>query len=108
MEQGNHQFLKAVKQQKERFVAEEKPKFISVIEGAPAYRSAGGNGFYLVRSRHHYPRQLAQTAHLLPDRRPTASQQKFIKKHLPEATIWVSNQTWAIISLFSNLLVRSR
>ncbi|GAA0235284.1 amino acid aminotransferase [Marinomonas primoryensis] len=93
-EQGNTPILKAVKQAEERLLAEEKTKSYLSIEGAPAYRSAVqtllfGNDHPIIT------KQLAQTAHTPGGTGALRVAAEFIKKHLPEATIWVSNPTWA-------------
>ncbi|MDE8604609.1 aspartate/tyrosine/aromatic aminotransferase [Marinomonas sp. RSW2] len=93
-EEGNTPILKAVKQAEERLLAEEKTKSYLSIEGAPAYRSAVqtllfGNQHPIIA------KQLAQTAHTPGGTGALRVAAEFIKKHLPEATIWVSNPTWA-------------
>ncbi|MBD5770566.1 amino acid aminotransferase [Marinomonas colpomeniae] len=93
-EQGNTPILKAVKQAEERLLTQEKTKSYLSIEGAPAYRSAVqkllfGNDHNIIN------KQLAQTAHTPGGTGALRVAAEFIKKHLPEATIWVSNPTWA-------------
>lgn len=93
-EQGNTPILKAVKQAEERLLSQEKTKSYLSIEGAPAYRTAVqkllfGNDHNIIT------KQLAQTAHTPGGTGALRVAAEFIKKHLPEATIWVSNPTWA-------------
>ncbi|MEP2617149.1 MAG: amino acid aminotransferase [Marinomonas sp.] len=93
-EQGNTPILQAVKQAEERLLTQEKTKSYLSIEGAPAYRSAVqqllfGNDHKIIT------KQLAQTAHTPGGTGALRVAAEFIKKHLPEATIWVSNPTWA-------------
>lgn len=93
-EQGNTPILKAVKQAEERLLTKEKTKSYLSIEGAPEYRSAVqtllfGNEHKIIA------KQLAQTAHTPGGTGALRVAAEFIKKHLPEATIWVSNPTWA-------------
>lgn len=93
-EQGNTPILKAVKQAEERLLARETTKSYLSIEGAPAYRSAVQT---LLFGKDHQiiTKQLAQTAHTPGGTGALRVAAEFIKKHLPEATIWVSNPTWA-------------
>lgn len=93
-EQGNTPILKAVKQAEERLLTQEKTKSYLSIEGAPTYRTAVqkllfGNDHNIIT------KQLAQTAHTPGGTGALRVAAEFIKKHLPEATIWVSNPTWA-------------
>jgi aspartate aminotransferase/aromatic-amino-acid transaminase len=93
-EQGNTPILNAVKQAEKRLLAEETTKNYLSIEGAPAYRSAVQTLLF----GHNHPiitKQLAQTAHTPGGTGALRVAAEFIKKHLPEATIWVSNPTWA-------------
>lgn len=93
-EQGNTPILKAVKQAEERLLAKESTKSYLSIEGAPAYRSAVQK--LLFGEDHNIiTKQLAQTAHTPGGTGALRVAAEFIKKHLPEATIWVSNPTWA-------------
>lgn len=93
-EQGNTPILKAVKQAEERLLTQEKTKSYLSVEGAPAYRSAVQK--LLFGSDHNIiTKQLAQTAHTPGGTGALRVAAEFIKKHLPEATIWVSNPTWA-------------
>ncbi|MBR7888091.1 aspartate/tyrosine/aromatic aminotransferase [Marinomonas sp. A79] len=93
-EQGNTPILKAVKQAEERLLAKEKTKSYLSIEGAPAYRSAVQT---LLFGKDHniITKQLAQTAQTPGGTGALRVAAEFIKKHLPEATMWVSNPTWA-------------
>lgn len=93
-ELGNTPILKSVKQAEERLLAQEKTKSYLSIEGAPAYRSAVQT---LLFGKDHniITKQLAQTAHTPGGTGALRVAAEFIKKHLPEATIWVSNPTWA-------------
>ncbi len=93
-EQGNTPILKAVKQAEERLLTQETTKSYLSIEGAPAYRSAVQT---LLFGKDHpiITKQLAQTAHTPGGTGALRVAAEFIKKHLPEATIWVSNPTWA-------------
>ena len=93
-EQGNTPILKAVKQAEERLLAKETTKSYLSIEGAPAYRTAVQT---LLFGKDHpiIAKQLAQTAHTPGGTGALRVAAEFIKKHLPEATIWVSNPTWA-------------
>lgn len=93
-EQGNTPILKAVKQAEERLLTQETTKSYLSIEGAPAYRSAVQT---LLFGKDHLiiTKQLAQTAHTPGGTGALRVAAEFIKKHLPEATIWVSNPTWA-------------
>lgn len=93
-EQGHTPILKAVKQSEERLLFQEKSKTYLSIEGRPNYRSAVqtllfGEGHPIIS------KQLAQTAHTPGGTGALRVAAEFIKKHLPEATIWVSNPTWA-------------
>ncbi|KZN14446.1 amino acid aminotransferase [Marinomonas sp. TW1] len=93
-EQGHTPILKAVKQAEERLLFQEKSKTYLSIEGRPNYRSAVqtllfGEGHPIIS------KQLAQTAHTPGGTGALRVAAEFIKKHLPEATIWVSNPTWA-------------
>ncbi|RBO86274.1 amino acid aminotransferase [Marinomonas aquiplantarum] len=93
-EQGHTPILKAVKQAEERLLFQEKSKNYLSIEGRPNYRSAVqtllfGEGHPIIS------KQLAQTAHTPGGTGALRVAAEFIKKHLPEATIWVSNPTWA-------------
>ena len=93
-EQGNTPILKAVKQAEERLLTKETTKSYLSIEGAPAYRSAVQK--LLFGEDHNIiTKQLAQTAHTPGGTGALRVAAEFIKKHLPEATIWVSNPTWA-------------
>lgn len=93
-EQGHTPILKAVKQAEERLLFQETSKTYLSIEGRPNYRSAVqtllfGEGHPIIS------KQLAQTAHTPGGTGALRVAAEFIKKHLPEATIWVSNPTWA-------------
>ncbi|MGO2353511.1 MAG: amino acid aminotransferase [Marinomonas foliarum] len=93
-EQGNTPILKAVKQAEERLLARETTKSYLSIEGAPAYRSAV-QALLFGKDHPIITKQLAQTAHTPGGTGALRVAAEFIKKHLPEATIWVSNPTWA-------------
>lgn len=93
-EQGHTPILKAVKQAEERLLFQETSKNYLSIEGSEAYRSAVqkllfGEGHPIIS------KQLAHTAHTPGGTGALRVAAEFIKKHLPEATIWVSNPTWA-------------
>jgi len=93
-EQGNTPILQAVKQAEERLLAQETTKSYLSIEGAPSYREAVQK--LLFGDDHNIiTKQLAQTAHTPGGTGALRVAAEFIKKHLPEATIWVSNPTWA-------------
>ncbi len=93
-EQGNTPILKAVKQAETRLLNQETTKSYLSIEGAPAYRDAVQK--LLFGADHKIiTKQLAQTAHTPGGTGALRVAAEFIKKHLPEATIWVSNPTWA-------------
>ncbi|AEF56534.1 amino acid aminotransferase [Marinomonas posidonica] len=93
-ELGHTPILKAVKQAEERLLLQEKSKNYLSIEGRPNYRSAVQT---LLFGKDHQiiSKQLAQTAHTPGGTGALRVAAEFIKKHLPEATIWVSNPTWA-------------
>lgn len=93
-ELGNTPILKSVKQAEERLLAQEITKSYLSIEGAPAYRSAVQTLLF-GKDHHIITKQLAQTAHTPGGTGALRVAAEFIKKHLPEATIWVSNPTWA-------------
>ncbi|WP_421847160.1 amino acid aminotransferase [Marinomonas sp.] len=93
-EQGNTPILKSVKQAEERLLAQEITKSYLSIEGAPAYRSAV-QALLFGKEHNIITKQLAQTAHTPGGTGALRVAAEFIKKHLPEATIWVSNPTWA-------------
>ena len=93
-ENGATPILKSVKQAEERLVENEKTKSYLSIEGTEAYRQAvqtllfGADHEVIAKQRAHTAQSPGGTGAL----RIAA---EFIKKHLPEATIWVSNPTWA-------------
>ncbi|TDO97471.1 amino acid aminotransferase [Marinomonas balearica] len=93
-EQGATPILKSVKQAEERLVDDENTKSYLSIEGEKAYRSAvkallfGKDHDIIAKNRAH-------TAHTPGGTGALRVAAEFIKKHLPEATIWVSNPTWA-------------
>ncbi|WCN11266.1 amino acid aminotransferase [Marinomonas mediterranea] len=93
-EQGATPILKSVKQAEERLVIDENTKSYLSIEGEEAYRAAvkallfGQDHAVISKNRAH-------TAHTPGGTGALRVAAEFIKKHLPEATIWVSNPTWA-------------
>ncbi|BFM50155.1 amino acid aminotransferase [Marinomonas sp. THO17] len=93
-EQGHTPILKAVKQAEERLLFQEKSKNYLSIEGSENYRIAVQK---LLFGEDHpiISKQLAHTAHTPGGTGALRVAAEFIKKHLPEATIWVSNPTWA-------------
>ncbi|MBJ7536405.1 amino acid aminotransferase [Marinomonas transparens] len=93
-EQGVTPILQAVKQAEERLLNQEETKSYLSIEGSPAYREAVQK---LLFGEDHQiiSKKLAQTAHTPGGTGALRVAAEFIKKHLPEATIWVSNPTWA-------------
>lgn len=93
-EQGHTPILQSVKQAEERLLNIEKTKSYLSIEGIPAYRQAVKS---LLFGEHHdiVTSKRARTAHTPGGTGALRVAAEFIKKHLPEATIWVSNPTWA-------------
>ncbi|GAB3486996.1 amino acid aminotransferase [Marinomonas epiphytica] len=93
-EQGTTPILKAVKQAEASLLNQEQTKSYLSIEGAPAYRAAVQK--LLFGADHKIiAKNLAQTAHTPGGTGALRVAAEFIKKHLPEATVWVSNPTWA-------------
>ena len=93
-ENGATPILKSVKQAEERLLSQETSKSYLSIEGAQIYRDAVqtllfGKDSLLIS------KQLAQTAHTPGGTGALRVAAEFIRKHLPDATIWVSNPTWA-------------
>lgn len=93
-ENGATPILKSVKQAEERLLSQETSKSYLSIEGAQVYRDAVqtllfGKDSLLIS------KQLAQTAHTPGGTGALRVAAEFIRKHLPDATIWVSNPTWA-------------
>lgn len=93
-ELGATPILKSVKQAEERLVESEKTKSYLSIEGTEAYRNAvqallfGANHDIIAKQRAYTAQSPGGTGAL----RIAA---EFIKKHMPGATVWVSNPTWA-------------
>ena len=93
-ELGATPILKSVKQAEERLVETEKTKSYLSIEGTEAYRKAvqellfGADHDVITKQRAHTAQSPGGTGAL----RIAA---EFIKKHMPGATVWVSNPTWA-------------
>ncbi|MFT2110536.1 aromatic amino acid transaminase [Marinomonas sp. 2405UD68-3] len=93
-EKGNTPILQAVKQAEERLLEQELTKSYLSIEGTENYRQTVqtllfGDNHPIVHKK------LAHTAHTPGGTGALRVAAEFIKKHLPEATIWVSNPTWA-------------
>jgi len=88
-------------------LAEEKTKsYLQYPEGRTSLSiPSRANAFNLVTITHHYQAAAKQLNTSWRTGALRVPQQKFIKNICPEATIWVSNPTGQIISLFSNLLV---
>ncbi|MCZ2721805.1 aspartate/tyrosine/aromatic aminotransferase [Marinomonas sp. 15G1-11] len=93
-EQGNTPILQSVKQAEERLLTEELTKSYLSIEGTDNYRQSVQT---LLFGENHpiINKKLAHTAHTPGGTGALRVAAEFIKKHLPEATIWVSNPTWA-------------
>lgn len=93
-EQGQTPILQSVKQAEERLLNNEKSKSYLSIEGTQAYCDAVQK---LIFGEEHniVSKKLACTAHTPGGTGALRVAAEFIKKHLPEATIWVSNPTWA-------------
>ncbi|MBJ7554822.1 amino acid aminotransferase [Marinomonas spartinae] len=93
-EQGTTPILKSVKQAEERLLNQETSKSYLSIEGSQAYREAvqtllfGGDSQIISK-------QLAQTVQTPGGTGALRVAAEFVRKHLPDATIWVSNPTWA-------------
>jgi aspartate aminotransferase/aromatic-amino-acid transaminase len=93
-ENGATPILKAVKQAEERLVANEKTKSYLSIEGTEAYRAAVQT--LLLGADHEIiTKQRAYTAQTPGGTGALRVAAEFIKKHMPDATVWVSNPTWA-------------
>lgn len=93
-EHGHTPILQSVKQAEEQLLASETTKSYLSIEGTARYREAVQD---LLFGEAHpiITKQLAHTAHTPGGTGALRVAAEFIKKHLPEATIWVSNPTWA-------------
>jgi aspartate/tyrosine/aromatic aminotransferase len=93
-EQGNTPILQSVKQAEERLLTEELTKSYLNIEGTEKYRQCVQT---LLLGEDHpiITKKLAHTAHTPGGTGALRVAAEFIKKHLPEATVWVSNPTWA-------------
>jgi len=93
-EQDTTPILKSVKQAEERLLNQETSKSYLSIEGSQAYREAvqtllfGGDSQIISK-------QLAQTVQTPGGTGALRVAAEFVRKHLPDATIWVSNPTWA-------------
>lgn len=93
-EQGHTPILQSVKQAEERLLNTEKTKSYLSIEGTQEYRQAVQS--LLFGSDHDIiSKKLAHTAHTPGGTGALRVAAEFIKKHLPDATVWVSNPTWA-------------
>ena len=93
-EKGHTPILQSVKQAEERLLSTEKTKSYLSIEGTQEYREAVqsllfGEGHDIITKKS------AHTAHTPGGTGALRVAAEFIKKHLPDATIWVSNPTWA-------------
>ncbi|WP_438462528.1 amino acid aminotransferase [Marinomonas sp. PE14-40] len=93
-EQGKTPILQAVKQAEERLLSSETSKSYLSIEGTSQYREAVQN---LLFGKDHpiIAKKLAHTAHTPGGTGALRVAAEFIKKHIPNATVWVSNPTWA-------------
>lgn len=93
-EQGRTPILQSVKQAEERLLSKETSKSYLSIEGTDSYRKAVQT---LLFGADHtiVTKQLAHTAHTPGGTGALRVAAEFIKKHFPEATVWVSNPTWA-------------
>lgn len=93
-EQGKTPILQAVKQAEERLLSSETSKSYLSIEGTSQYREAVQS---LLFGADHpiLTKKLAHTAHTPGGTGALRVAAEFIKKHMPNATIWVSNPTWA-------------
>ena len=93
-EQGHTPILQSVKQAEERLINTETSKSYLTIEGSEAYRQAVQT--LLFGAEHSIiSKQLARTAHTPGGTGALRVAAEFIKKHLPDAMVWVSNPTWA-------------
>ncbi|SBS25024.1 Aspartate aminotransferase [Marinomonas spartinae] len=93
-EQGTTPILKSVKQAEERLLNQETSKSYLSIEGSQAYREAVQTLLF-GEDTQIISKQLAQTAQTPGGTGALRVAAEFIRKHLPNATIWVSNPTWA-------------
>lgn len=93
-EQGKTPILQAVKQAEERLLSNETSKSYLSIEGTSQYREAVQS---LLFGKDHpiITKKLAHTAHTPGGTGALRVAAEFIKKHIPNATVWVSNPTWA-------------
>ncbi|WP_191601672.1 amino acid aminotransferase [Marinomonas algicola] len=93
-EQGNTPILQSVKQAEERLLTEESTKSYLSIEGTETYRQCV-QALLFGEDHPILAKKLAHTAHTPGGTGALRVAAEFIKKHLPEATVWVSNPTWA-------------
>ncbi|MGB0941385.1 MAG: amino acid aminotransferase [Marinomonas sp.] len=93
-EQGKTPILQAVKQAEERLLSSETSKSYLSIEGTSQYREAV-QGLLFGQDHPIITKKLAHTAHTPGGTGALRIAAEFIKKHIPNATVWVSNPTWA-------------
>jgi len=93
-EQGKTPILQAVKQAEERLLSSETSKSYLSIEGTSQYREAV-QGLLFGQDHPIITKKLAHTAHTPGGTGALRVAAEFIKKHIPNATVWVSNPTWA-------------
>ena len=93
-EAGATPILKSVKQAEERLVKNEKTKSYLSIEGPVAYRDAV-QALLFGADHEIIAKQRARTAQSPGGTGALRIAAEFIKKHMPGATVWVSNPTWA-------------
>lgn len=93
-ERGKTPILQAVKQAEERLLSSETSKSYLSIEGTSQYREAV-QGLLFGQDHPIITKKLAHTAHTPGGTGALRVAAEFIKKHIPNATVWVSNPTWA-------------